>query len=170
MNRHRRSVPWLEIRTAAADDTSAEPVTWQAELDGELCRSDRQFFDEAARALGFPAYFGHNWAAFDECFGDLLDVTRGGMGQAFGDRTGRPERVLHLTVRRAEHLLEHARSDALRVLLDILGEDLSADRRPDGVHVYADFRTSFVCTSEALESFTTRLTTAGLRPADLRLP
>ena len=168
MNRPRRSVPWLEIRTAVPDDTSAESGAWQAELDGARCRSDRQFFDEAARALGFPAYFGHNWAAFDECFGDLLDVTGGGMGHAFGDRAGRPEPALHLTVRRAEHLLDDDRPDALRVLFDILGQDPSADVRPDGVHLYADFHASFLCAPEALESFTSRLTAAGLQPADRR--
>ena len=168
MNRRRRDVPWLEIRTAAASNPSSAPLSWQAELDGELCRSDRQFFGEAARVLEFPAYFGHNWAAFDECFSDLLDVTEGGMGHAFGDRAGRPEGALHLTVRRAEHLLDGGWPDALRVLLDILGEDLAADHRPDGVHVYADFRASFVCAPESLESFTSRLAGAGWGPADLR--
>ena len=33
-------------------------------------------------ALGFPAYYGRNWDAFYECFGDLLEVTDGGMGHA----------------------------------------------------------------------------------------
>jgi hypothetical protein len=167
VNRNFRNVPWLELRTATADDPDSEPAVWQAELAGELCRSDLQFFDEAGLALDFPSYFGRNWDAFDECFGDLLDITHGGMGHAFGGRAGRPEGALHVTVHRAEHLLDEGRPEALRVLLEIFREDLSADDRPDSPHAYADFRATFVCAPEELASFRDRLTAAGLRPEDL---
>jgi hypothetical protein len=167
VNRNPRNVPWLDLRTAAACGPDSEPGTWHAQLAGELCRSDRQFFDEAALALDFPSYFGRNWDAFDECFGDLLDVTDGGMGHAFGGRAGRPERALHVTIHRAEHLLDEDRPDALRILLEIFREDLSADDRPDGRHAYANFRATFVCRPDALSSFRDRLTAAGLRPEDL---
>ena len=167
MNRNVRNAPWLELRAVATDDSDAEPGVWQAQLAGELCRSDLWFFDEAALALDFPPYFGRNWDAFDECFGDLLDVTGGGMGHAFGGRAGRPERALHITIHRAEHLLDECRPEALRVLLEILREDLAADDRPDGPHTYADFRATFVCAPDALASFRGRLTAAGLRPEDL---
>ena len=166
VNRTPRNVPWLELRTAAGG-ADPGPGTWHAQLAGELCRSGREFFDEAALALDFPSYFGRNWDAFDECFGDLLDVTHGGMGHAFGGRAGRPERALHVTIHRAEHLLDEDRPDALRVLLEILREDPSADHRPDGPHTYADFRATFVCAPDALSSFRDRLTAAGLRPEDL---
>lgn len=168
MNRHIRKLPWLELRTALPADPRPEPLTWRAELDARLCRSDQELFDQAADALEFPSYFGRNWDAFDECFGDLLDVTDGGMGHAFGGRERRAERVLDLRVHHAEHLLEDGWSQALRVLLEIFREDLSADDRPDGIHAFADFHATFVCAPDALESFRRRLTAAGLRPEDLR--
>jgi len=34
-------------------------------------RAVQGVFDEFAAALQYPYYFGENWAAFDECLGDL---------------------------------------------------------------------------------------------------
>lgn len=45
---------------------------WRAWLlRGDDITDKRTFLDASARALCFPAYFGHNWDAFDECIRDL---------------------------------------------------------------------------------------------------
>ena len=59
---------------------AADATSWRAELDGSRCRTSLQFLIEVGVVLGSPAYYGRNWDAFDECFGDLFEVTIGGMG------------------------------------------------------------------------------------------
>ena len=53
--------PWLSV--------TSDPAL--AVVDGHACRTRAAFFREAARALEFPAYFGHNWDAFLDCLRDL---------------------------------------------------------------------------------------------------
>lgn len=40
-------------------------------MDGRKIATKEDFLREAAEAMNFPAYFGHNWDAFDECIRDL---------------------------------------------------------------------------------------------------
>lgn len=40
-------------------------------IDGSKILDESTFFDEASRALGFPAYFGRNWDALIDCLGDF---------------------------------------------------------------------------------------------------
>ncbi len=40
-------------------------------LDGKEISSKQTFLTKAAEAMKFPAYFGANWDAFDECITDL---------------------------------------------------------------------------------------------------
>jgi len=40
-------------------------------LDGKKINSKQTFLKQAAEAMKFPAYFGANWDAFDECITDL---------------------------------------------------------------------------------------------------
>ncbi|SFO38186.1 Barstar (barnase inhibitor) [Actinomadura madurae] len=84
--------PWLTV--------TSDPVP--AVVDGHACRTRAAFFREAARALGFAAYFGHNWDAFLDCLRDLDRPT--------------------LTVSHADELLADESPHQLAILLEILSE------------------------------------------------
>ncbi|MEU8305446.1 barstar family protein [Actinomadura sp. NPDC048955] len=84
--------PWLTL--------TSDPV--RAAVDGHACRTRAAFFRAAARALGFPDYFGHNWDAFLDCLRDL-------------DRPA-------LTVAHADELLAEEDLRQLAILLEILAE------------------------------------------------
>lgn len=45
--------------------------TYTSYLRGKRCRNEESFFNEVSASFQFPAYFGENWAAFDECIQDL---------------------------------------------------------------------------------------------------
>lgn len=68
-------------------------------------------FDEAAAALQFPAYFGENWDAFDDCVTDLGWL---------------PADLYLLLVTQAGAFLSAAPDDDLRIAAEILGD---ANRR-----------------------------------------
>jgi len=140
-----------------------EDVTvWRADLDGRRCRTSRQFLVEIGVVLGFPAYYGRNWDAFNECFGDLLEVTSGGMGYEFYDRPGRPERELHLVVDHAEDVLTDAEPRFLEVLVRNFQDPFPRYDPPQLWHRYADLHVTLVCAPDAAQSLTARLRSAGL--------
>ncbi|TDD71424.1 hypothetical protein E1293_33760, partial [Actinomadura darangshiensis] len=85
--------PWLTL--------TSDPVPG-AVIDGHTCRTRAAFFREAARALGFPAHFGHNWDAFLDSLRDL----------------DRPV----LTVSNADELLADEDPRQFAILLDICAE------------------------------------------------
>lgn len=40
-------------------------------IDGSKILDERTFFTEVAQVFDFPAYFGHNWDALNDCWGDI---------------------------------------------------------------------------------------------------
>lgn len=40
-------------------------------IEGRVVRDESTLFNHIASVFGFPAYFGKNWDAFHDCFGDL---------------------------------------------------------------------------------------------------
>jgi hypothetical protein len=87
------------VRTAPQD-----PALVVRLLRGKRCTTPERLFQECAAALQFPAYFGENWDAFEECLSDLEWLPSGGL-------------VLFIT--QSDRLLEES-TDDLRTLGDIL--------------------------------------------------
>jgi RNAse (barnase) inhibitor barstar len=46
-------------------------------LDGRVMTSRSAAHGEIARAFGFPDYYGRNWDAFNDCFGDFVEEHSG---------------------------------------------------------------------------------------------
>lgn len=81
------SAPWQDLLTGAVSPalyqtrTRAQVKSFAATaaeqgwrffyLAGQGITSKRQFLQACAQAMEFPAYFGHNWDAFEECIRDL---------------------------------------------------------------------------------------------------
>ncbi|WP_405142666.1 barstar family protein [Sphaerisporangium sp. NBC_01403] len=86
---------WLTVSTGPAP----------AVVDGRSCQTRAAFFEEAARALRFPEYFGRNWDALAD---SLRDATRTGN--------------VTVIVEHAEDLLSAEPPEQLATLLEILAE------------------------------------------------
>ena len=70
------SPPWsglLVIPRGSSATTMTKPPTGflMRTIEGKKCRTSSSLFEEFARALSFPEYFGHNWDALEECLADL---------------------------------------------------------------------------------------------------
>ncbi|MET8158691.1 barstar family protein [Sphaerisporangium sp. NPDC005289] len=102
---------WLTVSTGPAP----------AVVDGSACRTRAALFEEAARVLRFPGYFGRNWDAFAD---SLRDATGSG--------------PVALTVEHAEDLLAAEPPAQLATLLDVLagaaGDGLTVTLRTDPAH------------------------------------
>ncbi len=68
----------MQLQQRSALDLQSEAVKSASQegakvfyLDGRKITTKADFLREAARAMSFPAYFGANWDAFDECIRDL---------------------------------------------------------------------------------------------------
>ena len=49
------------------------------EFDSSCWKSEEDFFDSFAKAFGFPAYFGRNLDALNDCLGDVGISVEGGL-------------------------------------------------------------------------------------------
>ncbi|WP_329426325.1 barstar family protein [Streptosporangium sp. NBC_01495] len=91
--------PWLTVSTGPAP----------AVVDGRACQTRAAFFEEVARVLRFPDYFGRNWDALTD---SLRDVTRTGN--------------VTLVVEHAEELLGAEPLEQLATLLSVLADAADA--------------------------------------------
>ena len=77
-------------------------------VQGVRCSTWGELLDQWAAACEFPACYGRNRDAFDECTGDLLELDEtgtAGLGHAFGDRVGRRAGVPAVRVMGADAVL-----------------------------------------------------------------
>lgn len=70
------TAPWsslLVVPTGTTPASLVKPPTGFAlrVIQGKKCGTPNGVFNEFARALEFPDYFGHNWDALEECLADL---------------------------------------------------------------------------------------------------
>ncbi len=68
----------IEKKTGSKDDIYAEfyrhshtEGCYAAYIRGKRCKTNADFLRESSAAFQFPAYFGENWNAWDECICDL---------------------------------------------------------------------------------------------------
>ncbi|MEU9888128.1 barstar family protein [Sphaerisporangium sp. NPDC051017] len=96
---------WLTVSTAPAP-AAGDPGRGHGDVvDGRACRTRAAFFEEAARALRLPGYFGRNWDALADSFRDLTTAGK-----------------VALVIDHAEDLLADEPPAQLATLLDILAE------------------------------------------------
>ena len=76
----RREIAWLGSESIYFVNDSAEQALLQnlsrlgfsiVVIDGEHVTNEESFFSAISSALMFPEYFGRNWDAFADCFGEL---------------------------------------------------------------------------------------------------
>lgn len=95
---------------------TADPAP--AAVDGRVCRTRAAFFEQVARALAFPPYFGRNWDALADCLRDVGAV--------------------RLTVAHAEDLLADEPPGQLAILLAVMAtaaaDGLTLALRTDAGH------------------------------------
>lgn len=70
------TAPWSSLLVIPSGATAAALVRPPAGfalrlIHGKKCATPSGIFNEFARALEFPDYFGHNWDALEECLADL---------------------------------------------------------------------------------------------------
>ena len=102
-------------------------------LQGKKCRTSSTLFDEFARALDFPDYFGHNWDALEECLADFEWL---------------PAKGYILLIHDAEAVLPED-EEGYETLLEILsdaGEAWSKGQTAEGRH--APFHVCFTVTEQ----------------------
>jgi hypothetical protein len=109
-------------------------------IRGRKSRTKAAFFDESAAVLQFPYYFGENWDAFDEVFGELQWV---------------PARAYVLLFSSADELLVEATGRDFEILLELLADQ--HDRYAKGG---VAFHSVLQCAPDALAAFTARLSGA----------
>ena len=83
------------------------------EADAERCTDERSLLAALGDALPFPDYYGANWAAFDDCIGDMLREDAGPTAVLVVGADALLEANLHAFVR-SVHLLSDVVVDVER--------------------------------------------------------
>lgn len=75
------AIPWIGLPNIYLIDQDLEKEISNAlsslgfkifYIDGNFINSEEDFFLEVSKVLNFPDYFGMNWDAFHDCFGDIV--------------------------------------------------------------------------------------------------
>lgn len=80
-------LPWLSgplfrVHNDAWSDVDEFLRRWnyrRVELDGQAMTSNYKAHAELHAAFGFPDWCGHNWDAFNDCFGDYVEENDGAL-------------------------------------------------------------------------------------------
>jgi hypothetical protein len=149
------------LMTYAANSAEAYELSWALQADGAIARVLRGakmsthsgLFDEMGAALQFPAYFGANWAALEECLTDMLWL-RG------------PAYILIVTD--ADRLLSAEEPDSLSTLLKLLDRaghqwGLPSDTDKPWGHGSLPFHVLFQVPQTALKQWNRRLAETGTK-------
>jgi hypothetical protein len=101
--------PWVHLLLARDAEAAVPPPPAgfvRRVVAGARCESKDALLAELARALGFPAHFGRNWDALEDCLTDLSWL---------------PARGYWLVVTGADRLLP-ADAEGYRTFVDLLGD------------------------------------------------
>jgi RNAse (barnase) inhibitor barstar len=81
-----KEIPWVGLTNIYLIDQNSENKLCDAlsslgfkimTIEGNSIDSEKSFFLEVSRVLNFPDYFGKNWDAFYDCFGDFVSEEKG---------------------------------------------------------------------------------------------
>ncbi|SES46235.1 Barstar (barnase inhibitor) [Streptomyces sp. yr375] len=148
---------WIELTAHEPGGVAgaAPPVV----VRGADCRTGAELFAEWARALEFPAHFGHNWDAFHDC------LTEKALWHYDPDGPP-PAQPLTIRVEDAAQLLADAPARDLTVLLTALSDTATVQQDDEDEGAYPDgFRIHLhlLAKSEELPYLESRLRMAGFR-------
>jgi RNAse (barnase) inhibitor barstar len=91
-----KKIPWVGLTQIHLINQNSEKELCNAlssigfkifSIEGALINSEESFFYEISRVLNFPEYFGKNWDAFHDCFGDFVNLQKGPIAFIWRDAT-----------------------------------------------------------------------------------
>jgi RNAse (barnase) inhibitor barstar len=91
-----KAIPWIGLPNIYLIDQDSEKELYSAlsslsfkifYIEGNSINSEESFFSEVSRVLKFPDYFGKNWDAFHDCFGDFVSIEKGPVALIWRDAT-----------------------------------------------------------------------------------
>jgi RNAse (barnase) inhibitor barstar len=112
-----KTVPWVGLTNIYLIDQHSEKELYNAlsssgfkifKIEGSSIISEENFFIEVSKVLKFPDYFGNNWDAFHDCFGDFVSVENGPIALIWRDATSTLDKSLKIFLKVAYELLSAA--------------------------------------------------------------